>query len=121
MNDWTNIWAVLTWIAYGPGAGTVTYLIMDKIRWSPDATAEAKRWSAIAMTIAIGCASWIILVLAGKQPIPADFLSWFTQLFSVGASAYIISQGIHTARDLHQKALREKEERCACEGSCTCK
>lgn len=106
--DFTNLFSVLSWLAYGPGCGLIAYWLMGKLPWRP-AQSELRRFISIGVTIALAILAWLILVAAGAMPAPFGFWPWVVKLFGVGGTAYLMNQGLHGLTNLREqdKATRK--------------
>jgi hypothetical protein len=100
MTDWTSFWSVVSWIVYSGGAGVLTLILMNKIKWFGTLDSEPKRWISIGMTIFFAIVAWLLFLWGGKETVPIGFEQWWVKLWSIGGAAYIIGQGTHAVTNL---------------------
>ena len=93
----------LSWLISGPGAGVLSYWIMDKAPFLKELLSEYKRYCSLAIAAAIGMAAFALSVTLQYTPMPADPKAWVEALFAVGFLAAITSQVTHGRRDLRAK------------------
>ncbi len=108
--DWTDFWAVLSWVIYGGGAGTLAYLLMEKIKWSASVGSEKKRYISIVITIGFALLAWGVLLLAKAVPTPVGLINWWVEAWKIGGVAYIASSLEHGRLVLRAKDTEAANE-----------
>jgi hypothetical protein len=100
----------LNWLASSAGASVITYLLMNKINW-PANVSEYKRYTSIAIAVAIACAAWTLIEFSPwwTIPRPVDAWGWCSAEFAVGFAAYVGASTIHSATTLKAADKENKE------------
>lgn len=116
--DWTDGLAVLKWIVYSGGAGTVVYFVMKRVTatWWTSASTEKKRDVSIILSIAFALIVWCFLLFVGVEQRPEPtFADWWTKLWGIAATTYLGGQFIHGKTSLRASDKLKKE--CSCGSS----
>lgn len=89
-----NLLGFLTWVLT-PGAGILTYWLMENVPVLAALEAKLKRFVAFGLSALIAVLAFLAMVGMGYQPAPADARAWIEALFSVAAVAAGLSQVLH--------------------------
>ena len=93
---------VLAWVASAPGAGALTFWLMEKV---PEdvLSSEEKRYVSLTLAAIISMAAFACSVALGYLPQPANNQAWVESLFAVAWVATGLSQVMHGRAKLRGK------------------
>jgi hypothetical protein len=93
--DYTLLAQVLTWLFSGPGAGVITFYLMEKIPELAKLSSEAKRYVSLAMASVLAMGAFAGAVGLGYEAAPQSAQAWIEALFAVAFVSTGLSQVLH--------------------------
>ena len=90
-------------MASAPGAGALTFWLMEKVPELRDLPSEGKRYASIIIAAVLSMAAYTASVALGYQPQPESQQAWVEVLFAVAFVATGLSQVIHGRAKLRDK------------------
>jgi hypothetical protein len=99
----TTLEEFLSWVVSGGGALALAYVLMERVQYLKDLTAEYKRYASILLACGLGTVGFLLLVVVGYRDAPPDARTWIEALFSVWLLAYTGSQALHGRRQLRSR------------------
>lgn len=96
----------VAWLLTGGGAGTATYILVDKVPFLKKQAPDYKRYWSIGIVLALTGVGWGLGMLMGYMPTPETWRGWIETAFSTGFVALTTSLLIHGRVDLRKKRLK---------------
>ena len=93
----------------GGGAGVVTYIAIDKIKFLAKLGPDHKRYASYGLIVLFAGLAWGFGMLMGYMSIPGHWREWVEVAFSTGFTALVTSLTIHAGRDLRKKRLESAQ------------
>ena len=92
----------LTWVFAGPGAGTLAYKVIPKIKWIQAMSHGDKRVVTFIVAALLAVAAYGVAVFMQYIAGPVDTREWVEKAFFIASTAVITSQTLHGYEDAKQ-------------------
>ncbi|NIQ88593.1 MAG: hypothetical protein GWN93_05755 [Deltaproteobacteria bacterium] len=95
----------IIWVLNGGGAGALTYLAIDKIKWLSNLGPDNKRYASYVLILLLSAVAWGFGMLMGYMPVPGHWREWVEVAFTTLFTGLFTSLTIHAKIDLRKKRL----------------
>jgi hypothetical protein len=93
--DFGTLAQFLAWVVMGPGAGALSFWVLEKLAWFQRRSAEHKRYLSLAGTTLLSMGAFCASVGLGYTTSPIGWQAWLEALFAVSFVACGFGQVLH--------------------------